>query len=46
MNGWYTTAVQVQLSPWRCHHSMGRVRELQFVTKLKASSPPFILDKP
>ena len=26
---------QVQLSPWRNHHNMGRVRELQFVTQLK-----------
>ncbi len=30
---------QVQLSPWRNHHNMGRVRELQFVTQLKVRPP-------
>lgn len=31
---------QVQLSPWRSHHSMGRVRELQFVAKVKSRIGP------
>ena len=31
---------QVQLSPWRNHHNMGRVRELQFITQLKVRGVP------
>ena len=37
---------QVQLSPWRNHHNMGRVRELQFITQLKVRTSSGTLVSP